>query len=267
MLTFPLTSPIAATFQVPNFISGGVLEIAIAWYGLLFALGVLICYRYCYWQHKRSSWLTDIQFEQFTLYAMIGAVVGGKIGYALLYTGIFQPELLLNSLLSRQGMSFHGGFLGCIFGLYLFSRKHQFSFIQVTDFIAPAIPWGLMMGRLGNFVNSELWGRTTNVAWGMVFPNGGHIPRHPSQLYEMFLEGLVLGIICHVIAQKNPSRCVNSAVFLIGYATFRIAVEFFREPDSFVGLLFHGYFSFGQLLCLPMLILGIYLLRNRSLAN
>jgi len=159
-------------------------------------------------------------------------------------------------------MSFHGGLLGVIAALYLFSRKINLGFLQVCDFVAPAAPLGLFFGRIGNFINQELWGKTTGVPWGMVFTNGGDIPRHPSMLYEALLEGVLLLIVLWFlarIARKPRAYGFLSGVFLIGYSLSRIVVEFVRVPDAHLNYLFFDWVTMGQVLSLPMLLLGLFL--------
>tara|TARA_Y100000991_G_C21958797_1_gene343426 strand:- start:936 stop:1784 length:849 start_codon:yes stop_codon:yes gene_type:complete len=257
MIHFPISSPYIIQTDITLFQQ--VIQIQIAWYGVLFALGVLLSCLYCQRKIPKTPWLDESLFDRLIYRVILGAVIGGKLGYALLYTGLFQPELLLNTLFSRHGMSFHGGLIGSILGIYLFARQHDIDFLTVTDWLAPAVPWGLMLGRLGNFINAELWGRPSDLPWAVLFPNAGPVARHPSQLYEMLLEGLMLGIICHWVSRKDTKQGVNSATFLIGYSVFRIFSEYFREPDAFIGLLFHINLSYGQILCGPMLALGLLL--------
>ena len=154
-------------------------------------------------------------------------------------------------------MSFHGGLIGVITAIYIFARKSNKSFLSVGDFVAPLVPIGLGMGRLGNFINAELWGRQTDVSWAMVFPTDPlQLPRHPSQLYEFFLEGVVLFAILYIIVRKPRSLGLASGTFLIGYGVFRSFVEFFREPDAHLGLYF-SFISKGQILSIPMILVGL----------
>jgi len=156
-------------------------------------------------------------------------------------------------------MSFHGGMLGVIFALYLFGKKMNQSLLQIGDFVAPVAPIGLFFGRMGNFINQELWGKTTEGPWGMVFSNGGPLPRHPSMLYEAILEGLVLLVVLWIIAHRPRPRGLLSGLFLIGYALSRILVEFVRVPDEHLNYLLFDWVTMGQMLSLPMLLLGLYL--------
>ena len=174
------------------------------------------------------------------------------------------PALFSDPLLLFQtwkgGMSFHGGLIGVILGVWFYAYKHNQSLINITDFIAPAVPIGLAAGRVGNFINAELWGRTTTAPWGMIFPNGGPDPRHPSQLYELALEGVLLFLILWIFSRNPKPRGAVSGLFLLGYGLFRFSVEFFREPDLQIGYLAFGWLTEGQLLSVPMIILGIGLL-------
>ena len=156
-------------------------------------------------------------------------------------------------------MSFHGGLIGVLIAMILFNRKSKFSFFQTTDFIAPLIPLGLAFGRIANFINGELWGKVTNVPWGVVFPNAGEYPRHPSQLYEAFLEGVILFAILWFFSKKNPPIRSTSALFLIFYGAFRFIIEFIRVPDSHLGYLAFEWLTMGQALSLPMILIGLYL--------
>ena len=159
----------------------------------------------------------------------------------------------------QGGMSFHGGFAGVLLVLLYWAHKNKKDYIELTDFIAPCIPIGLFCGRIGNFINGELWGRETELPWAVIFPSGGTIPRHPSQLYEAGLEGLLLFLILFFLARKNPPKGLLSAVFCIGYALARCFAEFFRIPDPQYGYFF-DCFTMGQILCLPMFLIGFILL-------
>ena len=176
----------------------------------------------------------------------------------------YKPEYYANNLLEivllqNGGMSFHGGLLGVIVGITLFARKYRMSLLSVGDFVAPVAPIGLFFGRMGNFINQELWGKVTDVPWGMVFTNGGSLPRHPSMLYEAFLEGLLLLALLWFVARKPRSAGTLSGLFLIGYGVARILVEFVRVPDEHLEYLFLDWVTMGQILSLPMIILGLLL--------
>jgi phosphatidylglycerol:prolipoprotein diacylglycerol transferase len=206
--------------------------------------------------HGKTN-LTLRDLEDIIFYSVLGVVAGGRLGYVLFYK---PAEYLANPIeilyLWQGGMSFHGGLIGVIVVLMLFARKRGKTLLEIGDFVAPLIPLGLGAGRLGNFINGELWGRATTVPWGMVFPQAGdNVARHPSQLYEMGLEGFALFALVWWFARKPRPTGQISALFLMGYGVFRFLVEFTREPDYFLGLLAGGL-SMGQLLSLPMVLIG-----------
>jgi phosphatidylglycerol:prolipoprotein diacylglycerol transferase len=190
-------------------------------------------------------------------------VIGGRLGYALFYKpGYYLQHPLEILMVWKGGMSFHGGLLGVIVALAVFGRMRGRPFLNVADLIAPCVPTGLASGRLGNFINGELWGRAADpsLPWAMVFPqSGSNLPRHPSQLYQFALEGLLLFVLLWWYAGKQRSLGQVSGAFLLGYGVFRFVAEYFREPDSFLGLLALNL-SMGQWLCLPMVALGLWLL-------
>ena len=237
--------------------------LAVRWYGLMYLLAftfVLVLGRWRINHHRWTAW-TPQMLDDVLFYGVLGVVLGGRLGYVLFY----KPEDYLADPLAifrvwEGGMSFHGGFLGVIIAMLLFSRRRGLSWLSVTDFIAPMVPLGLAAGRIGNFINGELWGKPTSLPWGMVFPRVDNLPRHPSQLYEFFLEGIVLFLILWLFARRPRPTGAVSALFLIGYGLFRFIVEFAREPDSFLGPLALGL-SMGQWLSLPMILAGILLLR------
>jgi len=201
--------------------------------------------------------------EELLFYGAIGVVLGGRIGYCLFYKPFeYLSQPLEIFAVWHGGMSFHGGMLGVIVAMALFARKQNLPWLWVTDFIAPCVPTGLASGRIGNFINGELWGRVADpsLAWAMVFPQSGtFIPRHPSQIYQFLLEGVLLFLILWWFAKKQRPLGAVSAVFLIGYGALRFVAEYFREPDAFLGLLSAGL-SMGQWLCVPMVILGVAML-------
>ncbi|HWK60051.1 MAG TPA: prolipoprotein diacylglyceryl transferase [Eoetvoesiella sp.] len=258
MLQYPKFDPIAIQIG----------PVAVHWYGLMYLVGFALVWILGRWriQHGKSK-LTVADLEDLIFYCVLGVVIGGRLGYVLFY----QPSQYLAHpqeifYLWQGGMSFHGGLIGVITVLLLFARKKKYRFLEVGDFIAPLIPLGLAAGRLGNFINGELWGRPTTMPWGMVFPQTGDgIPRHPSQLYEMGLEGFALFAILWWFARKPRPVGQISAVFLMGYGVFRFLVEFTRAPDAFLGLLAGGL-SMGQLLSLPMIVIGaiIFFLSGKS---
>jgi phosphatidylglycerol:prolipoprotein diacylglycerol transferase len=211
---------------------------------------------------------TKKDFEDAIFYGILGTILGGRLGYVLFYKfGDYLAEPWKIFYVWEGGMSFHGGMLGVIFALWLFARRRGHDWLRVTDFVAPLVPLGLAAGRLGNFINAELWGRPTDGPWGMIFPNVDNQPRHPSQLYEFSLEGIALFVLLWWFSSRPRPRGAVSGLFLIGYGLFRFTVEFTREPDRFLGLLALG-FSMGQWLSLPMVAIGVGLMlwayRSRS---
>lgn len=202
-------------------------------------------------------------------FGALGVILGGRLGYVLFYQFnyfIQHPAEIL--AVWQGGMSFHGGFLGVLIAMVVFARKYHLKWLAIMDFVAPLVPIGLGAGRLGNFINGELWGRVTNAQWGMVFPKVDTLLRHPSQLYEFFLEGIVLFLILWIYSAKPRATGAISALFLIGYGSFRFLVEFTREPDDYLGLLSMGL-SMGQWLSLPMIVLGLVMFTvvNRKSQN
>ena len=236
--------------------------LAIRWYGLMYLLGFamgMLLGRYRIKTQPKSGW-SYTQLDDVLFYLVLGVILGGRLGYVLFYKfSDYLHEPLKIFYIWEGGMSFHGGFLGAVFAIWLFSRKYRKHWLAITDFIAPLVPLGLGAGRIGNFINGELWGRPTHAAWGMIFPAVDNVPRHPSQLYEFALEGVVLFIILWLYSAKPRPLGAVSAVFLICYGLFRFLVEFTREPDSFLGLLALGL-SMGQWLSLPMIFAGVWMI-------
>ncbi|AHV92975.1 prolipoprotein diacylglyceryl transferase [Bordetella holmesii] len=234
--------------------------LAIHWYGLMYLLAFALVYLLGRYRINRGQGgnLTAKDLEDLIFYSVLGVVLGGRLGYVLFYKpGYYLSHPLEIAFLWEGGMSFHGGLIGVILVMLLFARKKGVSFFTISDFIAPLIPLGLGAGRMGNFINGELWGRPSTVSWAMVFPQSGDsLPRHPSQLYELGLEGLVLFVILWWFSSKPRPTGQVSALFLMGYGAFRFLVEFTREPDNFLGLLAGGM-SMGQWLSLPMFLAGL----------
>ena len=232
------------------------------WYGLMYVLGLLSFLIIGKRRAKQpGSVITPDYVDDLIFWGAIGVVVGGRTGYMLFYNlkGLLAVPLSYFQIWGG-GMSFHGGLIGVIIAMLYLAHKWRLSFFQVSDFVAPLVPIGLGLGRLGNFINGELWGRHTDVPWGVVFPAVDDLPRHPSQLYQAFLEGVVLFILLNWYRRQSPPVGAISGLFLVGYGTARILAEFFREPDAQVGYLLGGWLTEGQLLSLPMVLLGAYLM-------
>lgn len=249
MLIYPEIDPVA--------ISLGPLQVH--WYGLTYLVGFLAAWWLARQRADRLG-LTKEQVGDLLFYSAIGVILGGRLGYALFYH--FDRVLADPLWLFRVwegGMAFHGGFLGVVLAVWLFARKHKIHWLQLGDFIAPFTPIGLGLGRLGNFINGELWGRASNVPWAMVFPGAGPDPRHPSQLYQFALEGVVLFALLWWFSRHPRPVGSVSGLFLMGYGVLRFMVEFTREPDAHLGLLLSGL-SMGQLLSLPMILAGALLM-------
>lgn len=253
-IAFPSFDPVLVTIG----------PLAIRWYALAYLAGFLLGVWYCMTLAKQNAkGPSPQQYNDFMTWAILGTILGGRIGYVLFYQLPFYVEHPLEALqVWHGGMSFHGGMIGVIFAATLFARREKLRFFAFSDLLACATPIGLGLGRLANFVNGELFGRTTDAPWAFVFPRGGDLPRHPSQLYEASLEGVVLFILLYLLARNRWVRAhdgILSGVFLAGYGTFRFCVEFFREPDPQLGFLFAGA-TMGQLLCLPMIAFGLILM-------
>jgi phosphatidylglycerol:prolipoprotein diacylglycerol transferase len=236
--------------------------LAIRWYGLMYLVAFGLAYSLGRVRIRagKAGAITVELLDDLLFFAVLGVILGGRLGYVLFYKPAYyfsHPAEIL--AVWSGGMAFHGGFLGVLLAVWWVARKHKVGWFQLTDFLAPLVPLGLAAGRLGNFINGELWGRITDVPWGMVFRSAGPEPRHPSQLYQFGLEGLVLFAILWVYSSRERPPAAVSAVFLIGYGALRFIAEFFREPDDFLGLLAAGL-SMGQWLSLPMILIGIAML-------
>ena len=245
----------------PVIFSAGVLKIH--WYAMMYLAGFFFAWLLAKYRVKKYQldWTAE-QISDLIFYAAVGVILGGRIGYMLFYdkaTWLEKPLELFK--IWQGGMSFHGGFLGVFLALWFFGRKTKKPFWELTDFMAPLVPIGLACGRIGNFINGELWGRPTeNANWGMIFPYVDMQPRHPSQLYECLFEGIILFIIMWFYTSKPRPQKAASGVFLMGYGIFRFLLEFFREPDAGIGFLWHGWLTMGQLLSVPMFVIGVLLI-------
>jgi phosphatidylglycerol---prolipoprotein diacylglyceryl transferase len=251
MLVHPNIDPVAFSIG----------PLAVRWYGLMYLAG----FAAAWWLGTRriargAAPVTRAQFDDMIFFGLLGVILGGRLGYILFYKPweyLAQPLKIL--AIWEGGMSFHGGLLGVMAAMWFIARRHRVDYLRLMDFVAPLCPLGLAAGRLANFINGELWGRVTDLPWGMVFRGAGDAPRHPSQLYQFALEGLALFALLWWYSSKPRARGRVSGMFLVGYGAFRFVAEFAREPDAFLGFLALGL-TMGQWLCLPMIAGGIVLL-------
>ncbi len=254
MLSYPEIDPIALALG----------PLKIRWYGLCYVVGIMGAWFLLNYRSQRpdSGWNKE-QVADLVFYATIGIIIGGRLGSVLLYNF---PYYLDNPLdifkIWRGGMAFHGGLLGVLIAVYLYGRSIGKSFFSITDFIAPVVPIGLGAGRIGNFINGELWGKTTDMPWGMVFPHVEPfgVARHASQLYQFMLEGAVLFIILWIYSSRPKPLMSVSGLFLFMYGLFRFAIEFVRVPDAHLGYIAFDWLTMGQILSFPMILLGVILL-------
>ncbi len=256
MLPYPAIDPVAVSLG----------PVRLHWYGVMYIAAFLVAWLLgrCRAAQPGSGWTAD-QVDDLATWAMLGVVLGARLGYILFYDlDTYLADPLEMFRVWNGGMSFHGGLLGVLLAALWWSLRHKKRFLDVTDFMAPLVPPGLFFGRLGNFINGELWGKITTVEWGMVFPGAGELPRHPTQLYEAGLEGLLLFAILWIYSRKPRPLGAVSGLFAVLYALCRIAVEFFRLPDPQLGYLFFGWVTMGQVLCLPLLLAGVLLLAHAA---
>lgn len=256
VLTFPDFDPVAfSVFGWP-----------VHWYAIMYLLAFAMAYGLMRRRLRHEPYRTVTKpapwtpndIEDILLMAIIGVMVGGRLGYCFFYHPSYYLQNPLEILqLWDGGMSFHGGAVGVVLGMAWYAWRKKRPFLQVTDFLAPSVPIGLAAGRFGNFINGELWGRqaSDSLPWAMIFPTGGDVPRHPSQLYQMLLEGVLLFVLLWLYARKPRFRGQVSGAFLAGYGLFRFIAEFWREPDAHLGILGLGL-SMGQWLSLPMIVIG-----------
>ncbi|HAJ77203.1 MAG: prolipoprotein diacylglyceryl transferase [Gammaproteobacteria bacterium] len=252
MLTFPEFNPIAFSLG----------PISIHWYGIMYLIAFGGAWALASYRQKKvpEQWSSE-QISDLVFYGALGVVLGGRMGSVFFYNfDRFLGDPLWLFRVWEGGMSFHGGLLGVLVALYFFSRSIGKGFWETADFIAPFVPFGLGAGRLGNFIGGELWGRPTDVAWGMVFPHVDQLSRHASQLYEFALEGVVLFCILWWYSSTHRPRLAVSGVFGLGYGSFRFFVEFFRQPDQQIGFIAMEWLTMGQLLSAPMILAGALLL-------
>lgn len=251
MLTYPNIDP--AIFTI------GPLQLR--WYSLMYIIGLVAVFLFLRRAVRKGRLkMTDEQVETSLVYGLIGMILGARVAYVFIYNfDYYRHHLSEIPMIWQGGLSFHGGLTGVVLGLFLFCKRNKIEFLSLADNVAAIIPVGLGFGRIGNFINGELWGRVTDVPWAMVFPTGGPLARHPSQIYESFLEGWFLLALTLFVYSKKPKTGVVSATFLLGYASFRFVAEFFREPDAQLGTVV-GPFSMGQVLCALMWLFGAAIL-------
>lgn len=252
--------PIYLSQLNPVALALGPLEIR--WYSLAYIFGILSTLFYLKFANEKEQFMSQEAYDSWLSWAILSIILGGRFGYVLFYN---LPYFLSNPLeifaFWHGGMSFHGGLLGAIFGMFLFAKYYKINYLQLSDKLAITAPIGLFFGRIANFINMELYGRTTSSNYGIIFPNAGSLPRHPSQLYEAFLEGIILFIILIFLKKftkisKTYGRI--SGVFLIFYGSFRSFVEIFRQPDEQIGFIL-SHLTMGQILSVPLVLFGIYL--------
>lgn len=240
--------------------------IAIRWYALSYIAGILLAWRYCIWlAAKPPQRVSRNQLDDVMFWATLGIILGGRLGQVLLWEpGYYLAHPLEILKIWEGGMAFHGGFLGVLLATWLYARSQKLGFFTIADIVAPATPIGLFLGRVANFINGELVGRPTDLPWGMVFPHVDALPRHPSQIYQAVLEGIVLFLFLHLAAQREAVRRrtgMLSGLFLMGYAVARSIGEIFREPEVDLGSF--NFLTWGQILSVPMFAFGLYLVLRK----
>ena len=260
-MQFPNIDPVI--FEIGPFV--------LRWYSLAYMVGLIFAWRYAVSLANRPAiWAHSVPYtpehvENYVPWVTLGIILGGRLGYVSFYNPSYylaNPSDIL--AVWHGGMSFHGGLIGAILTTYIYTRRHKLSFLMWADISAACAPVGIFLGRIANFINGELWGRTSDVAWAIVFPGAGSLPRHPSQLYEAVLEGLLLMFVISILIFKFRALTktgLTAGVFALGYGAARFTIEFFREPDKHLGLIAMDL-SMGQLLSLPLILLGLYLIRR-----
>ncbi len=252
MLHYPQIDPVALSLG----------PVKIHWYGIMYLIGFAAAWGLGVFRAKKPySPIAPDKVSDAIFYGAMGVVIGGRVGYMLFYnfsTLIHQPWVIFQ--VWDGGMSFHGGLIGVMLAMWLYCRKIQCNLFDMLDFFAPMIPIGIFAGRIGNFINGELWGRVTDSQFAMIFPTGGPLPRYPSQLLEALLEGIMLFTILWIFSLKPRQRYILSANFALFYGIFRCTAEFFREPDPQMGYVLFGWMTQGQLLSIPLIIIGAFML-------
>lgn len=258
MLIHPQIDPIALSIG----------PLKVHWYGIMYFFGFLSFIYLGKKQIASKPWfnINEKILDDAFFFGALGVILGGRIGYVLFYQPLYyftHPDEIF--AFWQGGMSFHGGLVGVLIAIYFTTRKYDINWLHTMDFIAPLVPLGLFFGRIGNFINQELWGRPTELSWGMIFPVIDKIPRHPSQIYEAFFEGIILFFILWIYSSKKRATGQISSLFLILYGIFRFGIEFTREPDYHLGFIFFN-FTMGQILCIPMILIGvcIFLISKRT---
>ena len=245
----------------PVILSLGIVNIR--WYSLAYIAGFVLGSFLIKHLNKKHNILTNKQIDNFFIWSILGVILGGRIGYVLFYqTSYFISDPLYIFKIWTGGMSFHGGLIGIIVSIFIFSKKNNIDFFYLSDLVSIVAPIGLFFGRISNFINTELYGRITDFPFAMIYPLIDNNPRHPSQLYEALFEGLILFLILFSYFNKKPKKYLIgniSALFLIFYSLFRFVIEYLREPDSHLGLILN-FFSMGQLLCIPIFLAGLVIL-------